>query len=558
MSAGRRGILLAASFLVVALWLCPGKRAQAQPRTQPTQPGVRPQDPGAGRHSIWTRELTPEQVRQLLARFGKDDADADDLMHQLLKQALRDRNKEATDEQIDATAKKLMQNKEFRDRVMDLAQKHKNQNPNPNPRPGAPPRRFTDDDLAKLVKLKPEPNGGDPLKVPDKKFDPNELPPFDPRNPNFDPKLFPKIDPDNPPKFDPDTKFPIDPKTDRPFDPRNGQPIDPKNPPRIEQPPPKFDPANPNPGIDPRQPPQPPKVGPMPGQPPEPDDKRKFDPENPLGTPPEPPDKAAKTKAVETATALWEKNVGPIEESPAVKRALIDLVSDPDVMDSLTDDKGNNFFDLFDKDAGNGEKLGDWFKGGEGSNWEWPKFDFNWGPGRNNDLDFGSSRPREPRFTDSGSRSRGSSSLDGMGSFNVGSMQVPWLLFLIILALIVAAVVWWKWGAIFQPKAAAFAGAAALAGGWPIDPREINTREDVVKAFEYLSVLICGPGAKTWTHSTIADELSVLAESDPGTALKLARLYELARYAPLDEPLTRVELLEARRLVCDLAGMDEA
>ena len=88
-----------------------------------------------------------------------------------------------------------------------------------------------------------------------------------------------------------------------------------------------------------------------------------------------------------------------------------------------------------------------------------------------------------------------------------------------------------------------------------MDPRAINTREDVVKAFEYLSVLICGPSARTWTHSTIADALSELAATHGETAVMLARLYELARYAPLDEPLTRDELMEARELVCGLAGV---
>ena len=92
-------------------------------------------------------------------------------------------------------------------------------------------------------------------------------------------------------------------------------------------------------------------------------------------------------------------------------------------------------------------------------------------------------------------------------------------------------------------------------GPWPIDPRQINTREDVVKAFEYLSVLICGPAAKTWTHNTIADSLADLAATHGETAVMLARLYELARYAPLDEPLTREELMEARELVCGLAGV---
>jgi hypothetical protein len=108
----------------------------------------------------------------------------------------------------------------------------------------------------------------------------------------------------------------------------------------------------------------------------------------------------------------------------------------------------------------------------------------------------------------------------------------------------------------FTPKQATLATEGGDSG-WPVDPRDINTREDVVKVFEFLSVMLCGASAKTWTHSTIADELTELATSEPETALKLARLYELARYAPLDEPLTRTELLEARRLACELAGIDE-
>jgi hypothetical protein len=70
-----------------------------------------------------------------------------------------------------------------------------------------------------------------------------------------------------------------------------------------------------------------------------------------------------------------------------------------------------------------------------------------------------------------------------------------------------------------------------------------------------LSVLICGPEAKTWTHATIADALTGLARTHGEAAIMLARLYELARYAPLNEPLTTAELAEARRLVCGLAGV---
>jgi hypothetical protein len=584
MSVGRRGLMLSVAFLVPAVWLCPTKRVQAQPiQFQPVQPNFRPNDPGPGRHSVWQSQLSPEQIRALLARFGQDDGKTD-WFEELLRKSVKERNPNANDAEVDATIKKLLANKEFMNRAMDLAQKHKNEMPDNGGNNKLP--KWTPEDREKLAQAlkkaggngRPpfEPNGrppmgdppfggpkADPFKIPPPQADPNKFPPFDPQNPQFDPKRFPAIDPDNPPKFDPKTKFPLDPDTGKPFDPRNGRPIDPKNPPKIEPPPqPKVPPDNPNvmPKFDPPRPPDQalPKIDPKTGLPTDPDGKRKFDPENPLGTPNESPEKVAKTKAVEAATALWEKNVGPIEESPAVKRAIIDLVSDNDAMDLFKDGKGNNFFDALQKGDNGGEGLDGLFNDGGDSKWEWPKFDLGWTRGRDTDFDIGESRRRErdwpSRDYSSRSSRSGSSSLDGLGSFNFGGMQVPWLLMLILFAIITAAVLWWKWGTIFQPQSAVVT--AGGPGPWPIDPHEINTREDVVKAFEFLSVLICGPEAKTWTHSTIADELSSLVATHGETAVKLARLYELARYAPLDEPLTRAELLEARRLVCDLAGID--
>lgn len=94
-------------------------------------------------------------------------------------------------------------------------------------------------------------------------------------------------------------------------------------------------------------------------------------------------------------------------------------------------------------------------------------------------------------------------------------------------------------------------------GPWPVDPHHLQTRQDVVTAFEHMSVLLCGPIAKTWTHTTIAGALSDLAMAEPQRALMLARLYELARYTPVEEPLTTAELAEARRLVCRLAGFSD-
>ena len=519
MSAGRRGLLLSVTFFGLVLWVSPTKQARAQPLKP--QPGNDQQhfqlilghDPHAGRHTIWQRDLRPDQIRDLLAKFGQGDGGANKQLEDVIRDSVKKRNPRANDEQVDAAIKRMMADKEFMNRMMDLAQKHKNENPNRNP--GDLPR-LTPEDLEKLKSLRPNgDNGGDPFKLP--KIDPNT------------------VNPNPPPRIDPNT----------------GRPVDPPIPPNIGQGPPNAGgPPVPQPIIDPKT-----------GQPldPNPDGRRKFDPENPLGTPNDSPEKMAKTKTIETATALWEKNVGPIDESPAVRRALIDLVSDPDAMNALSDGKGNSIFDIF-KDTGGGESMKDLFGGGDGKGFEWPKLDFNMNWGRNDrniDIPDSNSRSRWPDVSMPDRRGGSGSSMGGMGSFNFGGTQVPWLVILILLALILTAVLWWKWAVIFSPGAGA-ARSANGPGPWPIDPRAINTREDVVKAFEYLSVLICGPGAKTWTHSTIADELTELAATHGGAALKLARLYELARYAPIDEPLTRAEVLEARRLVCDLAGVDEA
>ncbi|VTR94375.1 unnamed protein product [Gemmata massiliana] len=524
MSAGRRGLLLSVAFFGCVLWLCPTNRARAQQPLRPV-PGGNPHqlqmvpenDPHAGRHTIWQRDLRAEQIRDLLAKFGKGDADANKQLEDLIRDSVKQRNPRANDDQVDAAIKRMLADKEFMKRMTDLAQKHKNENPNQNPNEMP---RLTPEDIEKLKNLRPnDNNGADPFKLP--KIDPNT------------------INPNDPPR--------VDPNTGRPIAPNQGLP-------KIAQAPP------PNMGGPPVPPPMiDPKTG-QPTAPPNPDERQPFDPENPFGNRPDSPEKTAKTKTVETATALWEKNVGPIDESPAVKRALLDLVNDPDAMNALTDSKGNSLFDMF-KEGGDGEGMKDLFGGGEGQGWEWPKLDldFNWSRSeRNFNVPESSNRSRWPDMS-MPDRARGGSgsSMGGMGSFDFGGVQVPWLIMLILFALVLTAVLWWKWAAIFPASDRAVRSPDGL-GAWPLDPRSINTREDVVKAFEYLSVLICGPGAKTWTHSTIADELTQLAQTHGETAVKLARLYELARYAPLDEPLTRAEVLEARRLVCDLAGVDEA
>ena len=62
------------------------------------------------------------------------------------------------------------------------------------------------------------------------------------------------------------------------------------------------------------------------------------------------------------------------------------------------------------------------------------------------------------------------------------------------------------------------------------------------------------PGGVFWTEATANRDRNAVTTAT-GALLGL-RLYELARYAPLDEPLTTAEVAEARRLVCRLAGLE--
>ena len=278
--------------------------------------------------------------------------------------------------------------------------------------------------------------------------------------------------------------------------------------------------------------------------------------------PPFDPNATPRERGLRAAASLWERNVGPLDETPAVKRALLDLV---DGTGDLQDGEGNNFWDSLSKETGDATSFADFIKDASlGESWKLPKFDmpsFNWSK---SDPDLGrgdrGTRPSgdnwwSRRGASPSSPSRGSSSGSGWNFGSPGSVG-SWVPVVLLAVVLLGALVLWRYW-YFGGAARSPALTAAGLGAWPVDPRRLTTRRHVVRAFEYLSVLRCGPAAKTWTHHTIAGALSDLAATHGETALMLARLYELARYAPLDEALTTAELAEARRLVCTLAGLGD-
>jgi hypothetical protein len=97
--------------------------------------------------------------------------------------------------------------------------------------------------------------------------------------------------------------------------------------------------------------------------------------------------------------------------------------------------------------------------------------------------------------------------------------------------------------------------AAHTTGKAGIDLDAIRTREELVRAFDHVSLDQIGEEARSWNHRVIADQIAGARPAQAEPAGELAGLYERARYAPLDEDLSAGEFADARRDLRVIAGV---
>jgi len=95
-------------------------------------------------------------------------------------------------------------------------------------------------------------------------------------------------------------------------------------------------------------------------------------------------------------------------------------------------------------------------------------------------------------------------------------------------------------------------------GPWPVRPEAVRTRDELVRAFEYLALLRFGLAACSQNHREIADHLGQSELHHRAAAERLAGLYEQARYAPPEEALPDADLAAARADLSLLAGVAAA
>lgn len=246
-----------------------------------------------------------------------------------------------------------------------------------------------------------------------------------------------------------------------------------------------------------------------------------------------------RTQRLEAARRAWEQRFGSLQNSPAVKRLFEEMLAgnspfDPAVADGL--------IEAMSKSPSGTSGLTAWAnESGLFDGWEPPdlplglgKFDLS---GFNPDFSVGSAPSPLPSF---------SSPSVGEGS---------WLSVILLVVVSVGAIVLWRfWPRIAGSRANGPQPLPGL-GPWPLDPRTIADRDGLVRAFEYLSVLVCGHGARTWNHVAIADALRRTVGHSEDAAEPLARLYALARYSPIADPLPPDAIAEARSHLCRLAGV---
>jgi hypothetical protein len=190
---------------------------------------------------------------------------------------------------------------------------------------------------------------------------------------------------------------------------------------------------------------------------------------------------------------------------------------------------------------------------GPGSGTNWSKLGEYFPADKINDASAAVSKVKLP---DVGSGAAGTPNLPGSGSgdSSVGAVNV------IIGALLVVLVGVVAWVLLSKLKGGqdAKGGDAWMLGAWPVQPSMVRTRGDIVKAFEYLAVLVLGATARTQHHLELAEELGQQAPTQDArraeAARALARLYEIARYTPETETLPADDLAAARRELSFLAG----
>ncbi len=229
------------------------------------------------------------------------------------------------------------------------------------------------------------------------------------------------------------------------------------------------------------------------------------DPKPAASAAPPPGVSPAQAKQVGAVAGWWEKNVGPLSETSAVRDVMTDFVK------AATPASGKGpLADLFGPgDASDAAEAGGFRLSDLKS--------LNWAGTPAADL---------------GVPAGGADFAGG------GSLLLP------LVAAAALGLGWYFWRK--TPARRVRRAARAGLGPWPVDPRRLSTREELIRAFEYLSLKTLGPAAAHAHHVALTAGLRDRHPAAPDAADELGALYAVARYAPAADPFPADGLPAAR------------
>ena len=234
------------------------------------------------------------------------------------------------------------------------------------------------------------------------------------------------------------------------------------------------------------------------------------------------------------AAGWWEKNVGPLNDSPAVKEMLAEFLKGAGSTDGVSPLASL----LKGLKGDNAAGFKDFAKGVLPDGFKFPDLGLE-GP---------KSLPTLPNLP--------SAAPPAPPNLELGGLRDSWAPVAVGVALALAAFGYFVARPWWRGRAAGLTPTPVPGlGPWPLDPRGITDRDALVQAFDYLSVLTLGDNARQYNHVTVAGELRRLVPAAADVADELGRHYAVARYTPPGEPVGAADLAAARAALCRLAGV---
>ena len=138
----------------------------------------------------------------------------------------------------------------------------------------------------------------------------------------------------------------------------------------------------------------------------------------------------------------------------------------------------------------------------------------------------------------------------GVGSIGTGGLSALVVIAAIAAAIFLAILFLRKWQLKRETR-----GEVVVSHVSTLDFSNIHTREQLVDAFDTVSLNECGEQAIAWNHRVIASQISVAHPKKAEPAGQVSNLYEKARYAPPDEDLVPSDYADARRGLSVIAGV---